>query len=177
MPFPYSTGDQIKASDLNKELSGWNYYNKISFASEATTKSFTSLPLHDEWKIIFSFKTNTNSTNPTFLMTMNGITSNTYRNSVFYDGSSYGSLKTNFGLAVNNSTPASGGAIGEFIMTGKYQTLGNKCIYGNGRHNWSTGYLLFNGFLDGDNADLSSLEFTANEQITGTVELYYRDLR
>lgn len=182
----WTVGEQLLASDLNanfNELDEWRYYGKVSFASESL-KTFSSLPAHDYYKLVFNLK-NTGTTLTTRLavgLRLNSIT--TGYNDIYFTSSGVGLNNTlGFWSIFRNIINGYDVGVGEVIISGKHAN-GEKSIAMSVGSSLSGQHTGLRGGLTGNSADVSQIDiahidgfsaWNVEAVLIGTVELWFKD--
>jgi len=178
---PVSADDPI-AVGINDPIiiPEWRYYNKLTFSNEATTKSFTSLPVHSFYKMVIKLN-NTAVNNLSTYFRVNSKNSvgdyNYYtlqNTSIAQITSSNGVLSDKYIITLPASERSS--VFGEVII---------ECVSNDSKKqvfaNISGGSIVSNliafntGQILNDSSNLSLIDFTSENAVTGTVELWYKD--
>ncbi len=154
----------------------WTYLSKVTWSNEAGAKSFTSLAAHDYWMIIYTGVTTTHVSAQNFTMTLNSLGGTGYN---------YYYMRSTTLVAVNNAalwfltveqgTTNIGAYSGQYVIMGKPQNS-SKTIFGESAADWATSNTLLKGYLASDNNAISTIAINSSESMTGTVELYYKDI-
>lgn len=159
----------------------WSYLSKVTYTAESGAKTFSSLSVHDNYKLIFRLY-NTSSTDLTTRITLNNITSASYVYS-YIDLGSGGWANSGSQMAsiiYQNTTSARAGYLNtECILEGTHKQ-GYKGFYSTGgtpgNATGSDRFLAFGG-LASDSNDLSRIDVTVTGVCSGTVELWYKDAK
>lgn len=159
----------------------WTYVSKVTYTAESGAKTFSSLSVHDEYKLVFRLY-NTSSTAMDMHITMNNVTASNY-NCFFissgsggwsaFSGQAYFRL-LGYGITLAIDMKA------EVILSGKHRqgVKGIAVSYitdGNAaRSDTSYGQT---GTLLSDSNDLTRIDTALTGVGSGTVELWYRDAK
>lgn len=155
----------------------WTFYSELTWVDNDSTRSFTSLPLHDRWKAIFRIYNDTTTNFVFFTLRLNNISLNNYSFCLLIgppmsQGESQIRL---YDQTFNHFSLVSG----SIVIDGK-QINGYKCVNNNGISVGTTANDIsrtFNasGSLCCDFNDLNEVDFLTGGKITGQVDLYFQD--
>lgn len=181
-----------KANGITTPTLLWTYYGKLTYASTLASQTFSSLPTHDEWRLVFNLHNNSNIQAVVPLVQLNGdATVGHYATSNYKMGSApvlldYGTHPDGGAngagwLTVNGIGSLYAKILGEMTITGKH-FQGIKGMYANFNMSTNSGGIGFgiSGIMKLDSNDVSSITIyndtaTFFDTLTGTVELWYKD--
>lgn len=173
---PASPTDPIVVGDNDPRVQGvWNYYGKDTWSSSGATKTFSSLPAHTYWKIVWKYNY-TAASIINFSFRMNNV-STTNHQYIIRTNSAITSTGGSTSLPICEPQSASANsAYGEFVVDGVHRGGIKKMAVIMSATEIVADYGYFSGYLSGDSNDLSRLDFIVSSTIdAGQVELYYRD--
>lgn len=159
----------------------WTYLSKVTYAGTNGAQSFTSLSVHDSWKLVYRLY-NTTTTDLSQQLTLNNVTASNYNTYYISTGSGgwaafsgqayfrpYGQGIT---LALNLEI--------EIVISGKHRQ-GVKSIavsyISDGNTARSDTQYGQTGVLTSDSNDLTRIDINTIGVCTGTVELWYKDAK
>jgi len=157
----------------------WTYYDKLDPSNSSSTQQFATLPLHDEWKVRLNLG-NVNASDPLQIsLTLNNVSSSTYAYNSQLDASPWiatANGQTGFYITLQNAFLDA--LYGEIMIQGK-PINNNKNILCNISKTIASGNnkVCLRGGMNADNNNVSSIEIKpdANVEITGHIELWYKD--
>lgn len=154
----------------------WTYLEKLTFASETTTKTSTTFSVRTEWMLLFDIQTDAVSTAVWLSLTLNGVTSGYLGMRVFNNAITAQSITGSHPIG-GSGTSSRKNIAGSVHITGKHSG-GVKSILNNTSAGLtSNDHTAPWGKLEGNSADLTSLSIISAQAVTGTIELWYRDAK
>lgn len=161
--------------------SEWTYLSKVTYAAASGAQSFTSLSVHDSWKLVYRLY-NTTTTDLSQQLTLNNVTASNYN--TFYISTGSGGWVAFSGQAYfrpygQGITLALNLEI-EIVISGKHRQ-GVKSIavsyISDGNTARSDTQYGQTGALTSDSNDLTRIDINTTGVCTGTVELWYKDAK
>ena len=150
----------------------WTLHDTATKTSEDGDHTFSSLPVHDWWKIVFDFQPTTGA-GSSFEMTWNNITASNYQQMKVSSGGTYTKSTGRSNISLPSLTPTYTYRFA-CIITGKHKDGDKRLDSVFGSATLGIEKIEFAG-LESDANDLTRIDIIAGANLTGTYKIYYLD--